>query len=145
MKTDGRKGSRRLGWANELWNALSPTTQATTYEQGQVLFREGDPIDGIYLVEDGRVRLTAMGHHGKPVTLGIARNMTILGLGPLFSAFPRQSTATVTKPSRIGFISRDSLEIFLETHPELRVPMLQQLSEDVIRSAEVIRAVVRAA
>ena len=50
---------RFAGLLNEELQALENTAKMRRFEAGQTIFRAGDPGDGFYLVERGRVIISA--------------------------------------------------------------------------------------
>lgn len=119
---------------------LEPMITTVAARKGQVLYREGEYPDKIFLVYSGKIRLSTSSTTGRPLTLRIARQGDILGLSTLFSDKPCQSTAEVITLSRIGVVDREEFFRFLDEHPEVRLPTLQVLSADLSNSYAMIRA-----
>ncbi len=91
---------------------------------GEVLFREGDGGDEMYVVRRGRIRLR--------------RGTTVLrdmGVGDYFGELsmllgtPRSATAEAVEDSELVVIRRDQWELMLREQPELALPPLRELAE----------------
>lgn len=72
---------------------------------GEVLFRQGEASDALYLVRSGQVRLD---QHGSPVET--VRAGAILGELPLLTGSPRGFTATADGPLVVLELRRDRVE-----------------------------------
>ena len=62
-----------------LWQGLQGMGTLRKAAAGTVLFREGEPVRGIFLLARGTVRLS-LGKNGKSIVYRIARPQYILGL-----------------------------------------------------------------
>jgi CRP-like cAMP-binding protein len=69
------------GLTEEEYLRLSDMLEYRLYERGIVLFREGDPTEGIFLIKKGRVRIstTLQGQGGHQRTLVIFRDGNYFG------------------------------------------------------------------
>jgi CRP/FNR family transcriptional regulator len=69
------------GLMEEEYQSLAAYLEYRHYEKGAVLFREGDPPEGIYLIKKGRVRIstTLQGQGGRQRTLVIFKDGNYFG------------------------------------------------------------------
>lgn len=98
---------------------------------GEVIFREGDAGDGLYVVEEGRVVITAT------VNGSEARVLGHLGVGELFGEMailddtPRFATATAETDCRLSFVARELALSTLENSPKLLITLVRDLTNRV--------------
>lgn len=123
----------------ELFRSLSAFIEPMLLHQGDRLFNEGEPVDGIYLIQRGKVQLTYRNAAGSAVTERLVHGGQILGLGPLFAERPWGATAEVISTTRAGLVRKDAVLRFLDEHAEGRLAILKLLSQDVDRCLELIR------
>ena len=113
---------------NEL-RALRQVTLEREFMNGQEIFREGDPGDGVYLVKDGQVEISGV------VSQGARRVFSQIGPGGLFGEMaviehrPRSATATAAKDTTAYFIPRGELLSLIERSPGLAWSVLQVISQ----------------
>jgi len=95
---------------------------------GQVIFREGEIGDGVYLLMDGEVEISAaLGTSG-------TRVLTKVGPSELFGEMaviddrPRSATATTTRPARLVFIPSGSILRLTRRNPELAISLLRVIT-----------------
>ena len=97
-----------------------------SYKSDEVLFREGDPGVGMYIIESGRVNIT-LGHENK--LLAVLSDNEFFGEIALLSETPRTATATsVTNSSILGFFQSDLFGL-LETNPRMGNKILLRLAQ----------------
>ena len=80
-----------------------------TYQDGEVVFKEGTQGDWIYLVISGAVEISkTMG--GKKVIFGVLKKDDVFGELSFFSGVKRTTTAIAMGNTTLGIIDRDSLD-----------------------------------
>jgi NTE family protein len=103
---------------------------------GQVLMRQGDPPDSIYLVLSGRLRAVASRAGGEQVVLGeIGRGEPIGEMGVVMQQ-PRGATIIALRDSVLLRLSAQDFTDLLQTWPRLGLPLARKLIERMTRSNE---------
>ncbi len=107
---------------------LQQRTIKKTLNTRSMLFREGETVDGIYIIRNGRVKLTRFDPEGNEQIVGIfSSNETIWeGLLMQGSVFP-YSAECLTKTS-VCIIERDEMLKVLQD-PSVSIEMLAMLSQ----------------
>ncbi len=77
-----------------------------TYEDGQVIFKEGTYGDWIYLIDEGAVEISKE-IDGKKVVVGVVKEGEILGELAYIAKIPRTASATAIGRTVIGIIDRN--------------------------------------
>ena len=97
-----------------------------SYKSDEIMFREGDPGVGMYIIESGRVNIT-LGKENK--LLAVISDNEFFGEIALLSETPRTATATsVTNSSILGFFQSDLFGL-LETNPRMGNKILLRLAQ----------------
>jgi CRP-like cAMP-binding protein len=81
-------------------HALAAAARPVRHEAGAVIFRRGDPGEGMLLVLDGLVRLHLASAAGRELTLGLAGPGEPVGEIALIDGGPRSADATALTPVR---------------------------------------------
>lgn len=98
------------------------------YKEGEMLFNEGDPGVGMYIIEQGRVNVT-LGPEKK--LLATLSNGEFFGEIALLSETPRTAAVTAVVPSRIlGFFQSDLFGL-METSPRMGNRILYRIAQMV--------------
>lgn len=101
------------------------------YQPGQFVFYEGHVALGLYILCQGRVKLTRLNRKGQQRLVGI------LGSGQLLEkqAFQEQPVHQVTcealEPSHVCLLDRVGFLAFLKDHGEAAVKLIQVLSKEM--------------
>ncbi len=85
---------------------------------GSIVFKEGGPADGIYVLCDGEVKLYATSPNGRTMILKIARIGDVLGLSATLNDLPHEVTAETLSPCNFKHLSQDLFLSFLQEHAE---------------------------
>ncbi len=112
-----------------------------SYPKGTVLFAEGRPVRGIYILCDGRARLSICADSGKRLTLRAAGPGEVLGLGAALSNTPYEITAELLDSSQVVFIRRKELLKFLRENRQICLQVVHMLSQDLHGAYERVRTI----
>jgi CRP/FNR family cyclic AMP-dependent transcriptional regulator len=77
-----------------------------TFQDGQVVFKEGDNGDWIYVVDEGEVELSKKAD-GQKVTIEILKPGDIFGEMAYIDKTPRSATATAKGTTVVGILDRE--------------------------------------
>jgi CRP-like cAMP-binding protein len=77
--------------------------------RGSLLFTEGQPASGVFVVEKGSVKLTVCSGRGKPLILGFFGPQSVLGLAAAILGRTHESTAETMTIVTARFVSREVL------------------------------------
>lgn len=124
----GRRHKQFSGLLAEELQSLAQTAEVRFYKAGQPIFKEGDPGDGIYVVLEGAVQVSALvGNNERRVLSRIEKN-DFFGEMAVLDEEPRSATATAEIDTRAFFIRRDNLLNVLEHSPKLAVSLVREFS-----------------
>jgi len=90
------------------------------FSAGSVLVREGDPGDSLFVLSEGRVRVTTSGPKGKPVHLAELKEGDFFGEVSLLTGKPRTATITCVEGAEVLELTRSDLEALEKSHPRVR-------------------------
>lgn len=114
--------------SRETFQSFKAIKITSTYPKGARLFIEGQPCDGVYMVCQGRVKLTTHSRSGKALILRIAVPGEVLGLSAAVSNFLHETTAEVIEPCQVNFIRTSDFCRLLERNADAGLNAIQQLS-----------------
>ncbi|HEX7087293.1 MAG TPA: patatin-like phospholipase family protein [Vicinamibacterales bacterium] len=103
----------------------------TSFEQGELLFSEGDPSDRLYLVVHGRLAITRRGNDGREIVLGWVRPGESVGELALLDGHPRTATVRASRATVTMSIERDQYEALTARVPESLAVLNQLLARRV--------------
>lgn len=107
---------------------LSSMIRHIDYGADELIFMEGAPAFGFYLVFSGAVKVVKRSAKGKSQILKIVGPGGMLGETTLFDKTVHNAYAKTLVPSKVGFIERGDFFYFLERHPKVIFRFFERLS-----------------
>jgi CRP-like cAMP-binding protein len=115
----------------DLWQALHELAPSAVDPSQKTLFLRGDTCRGIYMVEEGRVRLLLVPERPSSVAFEIAGPGSVLGLAETLSGVEYKLTAEVPSGTRVTHIDRQCFLSHLSEDQHFSLQIVQLLSEDL--------------
>jgi CRP/FNR family transcriptional regulator len=127
-----------------LFAALDPESAATlestlttrTVPRGHVVFREGDTGDRLFVVLDGKVKISRAAADGRENLLAVLGSTEMFGELSLFDPGPRTATVTTVTEAKLASLDHDDLRPLLSERPGVAVQLLQALAQRLRRTNE---------
>ncbi len=108
---------------------LDEISSSAMYPKGAILFVEGQEPRGVFVICNGKVKLSASSADGKSLILRIADPGEVVGLPGTISGKPYEVTAEALEPIQANFIPRNAFLKFLREHGEVAVRVAEILSD----------------
>jgi CRP/FNR family transcriptional regulator, cyclic AMP receptor protein len=108
---------------------LDEISSSATYPKGAILFVEGQEPRGVFVICNGRIKLSASAADGKSLILRIADPGEVVGLPGTISGKPYEVTAEALEPIQANFIPRAVFLKFLREHGEVALRVAEILSD----------------
>ena len=107
-----------------------------SWEQGEVIFREGDEGDTCYVLKSGAVILTREHQDGRMVALAEVRAGGMFGEMAMFRDEARSATAECLEDtSAVALLARD-VQRLIRQNPDIALKLLHALADRVGRTTE---------
>jgi CRP-like cAMP-binding protein len=114
---------------------IATQLQMVSVAEGAI-FREGDSVDGLYVINSGKAKVTKPAEGGGPEAV-----LAILGEGDSFGevglvdGLPRSANVSAMEPMECYYLGRAAFLSALGTSPEIAVGMLPALAS-MVRNAD---------
>jgi CRP/FNR family transcriptional regulator len=118
---------------------VTPYLSRLTCKKKDVIFSEGDPSDWLYIVSEGKVKITKLSMEGKEIILEMIHPADFFGVVAVLKGFPYPANAVAMEDSRLLRISRSSLLRILDRFPNLMYCLALQLGERMKGSHETLK------
>ncbi|HET7209908.1 MAG TPA: Crp/Fnr family transcriptional regulator [Terriglobales bacterium] len=125
----------------EALEAFDAIKSLNVYPRGTTLLEEGHPSRAIFVLCEGRARLSVCSETGKRLTLRIAGPGEVLGLSAALSGSPYEVTAETLDNAKVAVVRRKDLLHFLRGHREACFQVVHLLSEDLHVAYDRVRSV----
>jgi len=120
-------------WIDELSddtrNALLSVTRVDSYDEGELIFRRGEQLSGIYTVKSGCVEMRRSLFPNEQLIVGLVRPRGSLGLIGTFSKHGAVNTAIAREPSLIKVLPKNNLIQIGREYPELFPKLFDEIGD----------------
>jgi CRP/FNR family transcriptional regulator, cyclic AMP receptor protein len=106
--------------------------------RGDRLFDEGDAGDRLYVVLDGKIKLTRTASDGRENLLSVLGPGEMFGELSLFDPRPRTASAVAVTDSRLAGLGHDYLRQWLTGRPDVAMHLLRALAQRLRRANDVM-------
>jgi CRP/FNR family transcriptional regulator, cyclic AMP receptor protein len=116
--------------------SLEATMTRRTLSRGHVVFSEGDDGDRLFVILDGKVKISRAAADGRENLLVVLGAAEMFGELSLFDPGPRTASATTVTASTLASLDHDDLRPLLIEHPGVAVQLLKALAQRLRRTNE---------
>jgi len=117
---------------------ITSRTVRQTKAAGEILFSEGEPCTGLYVVVSGRVRIFKMSPGGREQVLAIEGPGSSIAELPVFDGGNYPASASAVENSEVLFVSRTHFRAMCLAHPEFALKVLQLVGARLRRLVGII-------
>ena len=117
---------------------LAARTARKSFGNGQLLFSEGDPCNGLHIIARGKVRIFKTSVSGREQVLALNGPGETVAELPVFDGGPYPASALAVEESEIAFISRRDFQAFCIEHPEVALKVLSVVGSRLRRLVGII-------
>src|SRR5437868_14498177 len=101
----------------EIIERIAPKIGVLRKKPGEIIFREGEPGNSLYLVGKGCVKIAKAGDDIDHEILDYVDQGNFFGATALLAGMPHFTTATAVEPAVIGALTEDTFQEILELSP----------------------------
>ena len=113
------------GLAEKEMAFLARRAVAREYAAGQTIFTEGEPCQGLYVVESGRVRIFKVSVGGREQVLALDGPGASIAELPVFDDGAYPASAAAVTEARLIFVSKQDFRDLCLEHPEVALKVLK--------------------
>lgn len=106
-------------------------SRSLQYPKGEVIFQEGEPAFGLYIICKGKVKLAKHSLRGKKQILKLLGPGEVLGEKTLFDREVYTAYAETLEETTLHFIEREPFMAFLREHPEVTLRFVEKLAREL--------------
>ncbi len=115
-------------------STLNSLRQTSIYPKGVLLFVEGQPTRGLYVMCSGEAKLYVNSAEGQSLTLRVVERGEVLGLSSLIADIPSPVSAETLSASQVSFIPRLEFLQFMRSSPDVALRVAKHLSMELNRA-----------
>ena len=108
------------------------------YEAGETIFTEGEPCQGLYVVESGRIKIFKISAGGREQVLAIDGPGASVAELPVFDDGNYPASATAVSTARLIFVSKQDFRALCLEHPQVALRVLKVIGGRLRRLVGII-------
>ncbi len=118
--------------------ALAGRVSNRRFECGTLLFSEGDPCTGLFLVASGKIRIFKLSQTGREQVLAVEGPGSSFGELPVFDGGNYPASASALENAEVLFISRKDFQNFCREHPDVALKVIAVVGSRLRRLIRII-------
>src|SRR5438309_3889235 len=109
---------------------IRPDVNILQLKRGDVVFKEGDLGDSLYLVGEGSIKISKQGRGGRQEVLDYIQTGNFFGEVALLGGQPHSAMASAAEPTVLGAVKEETFQHILELAPSrLHMNFLRSITE----------------
>jgi CRP-like cAMP-binding protein len=117
---------------------LSERAVSRDYQPGELVFSEGEPCAGLFVVESGHLRIFKSSASGREQVLSIDGPGSSVAELPVFDGGSYPASAASVDQTRLVFLSKQDLQALCLAHPQVSLKLLKILGGRLRRLVGII-------
>lgn len=117
---------------NDLKNFFDDNGTEFTFEKDDIVYREGDHSNYIYLITKGTVKCHQIDEQGKELVTSLYKEDDFFGYNSFTSNLSHKETATAIEPLTLVGLPTIAFNDLLDNNPKVTLDLIQLLSDDVL-------------
>ena len=126
------------GLASGEMEFLAPRVVPRTYSAGQIVFSEGDPCSGLYVVASGHVRIFKTSANGREQVLSIDGPGSSVAELPVFDGGNYPASVAAVDDATLLFVSKQDFQELCLAHPQVSLKVLRVVGSRLRRLVGII-------
>lgn len=129
-----------LNW-DEIMEIASITSNIG-FKKGEIIFLDGDKIDKLYIINEGRVKITKISEDGKEQIIRILEPGDFMGELSLFRQDPLNSNAEALEPTIMCVIEGEKIKEIIYKNPDIAIKIIEELGKRLEKADSLIKRLV---
>ncbi len=119
---------------------VAPLLQEERYRQDEYLFYEGDPAQGLFIVEEGQVKIIKHSPRGKDMILRLLGPGEMFGEVAAFDGGPSPASAQAFEDTTVFHLPQRDFLRLLHEYPSVALLVIEDLGRKLRDAHDLIRA-----
>lgn len=108
------------------------------FDPGEMIFSEGEPCEGLYVVESGEVKLFKVSASGREQVLTLEGPGGSIAELPVFDGGNYPASASADKASELLFVRKKDIRALCLEHPEVALKVLRVVSSRLRKLVDMV-------
>ena len=118
----------------EIWKLV----QTRSYKKSNIILFEEDPGDSLFIIKEGKVKITRLSEEGREVILSILGEGEFFGEMSILDGEARSANVIALADSEVFVLKRQEFINILTTNPQIAITLLEELAARIRKSDQQI-------
>ncbi len=118
----------------EIWNHV----QTRSYKKSNIILFEEDSGDSLFIIKDGKVKITRLSEEGREVILSILGEGEFFGEMSILDGEARSANVIALADSEVFVLKRQDFINILTSNPQIAITLLEELAARIRKSDQQI-------
>lgn len=129
--SENEKTTGDIRTLNDLKVYFETHGKAFNFQQGDIIYDEGQNSNYIFLIHDGVVKCHKFDEQGKELTTALYNTSDIFGYTSFIQNIPYQETSTAIRDVELFGLSKDQLKQVLDNNQNVTLELIEMLTDDL--------------
>lgn len=107
-------------------------------KKGDVIFEEGENVNGVFCVKDGVCKLTKLSENGKSQIVKLVRKGELLGQRSMISEEPANLSAVALEDMQVCFIPKSEVMTFFNQNNKFSMNVMRTICGDLREADDIL-------
>lgn len=121
--------------------AIQKYVRIERHGKKDMIITEGDPPDWLYVVLEGKVKITRISEEGKEIILEIIPPGDLFGAVAVIKGFPYPANAVAMEDSEVLRVSRWDLMTILDSYPSVMYCLVQIMGDRIKGTHDTLKSI----
>ncbi|MBO6607020.1 Crp/Fnr family transcriptional regulator [Psychroserpens sp.] len=117
---------------------ISGCKTSKTVKKGEIIFEEGDTLNGVYCVKDGICKMSKLSANGKDQIVKLIVKGDLMGKNSIIREESANLTAVALNDMEVCFIPKQEIMNDLKKNPNFSMEVLKKMTNDLKTSENII-------
>jgi CRP/FNR family transcriptional regulator len=119
------------GVSEDFLEALASQTQLYRFDAGETVFWEGDPCLGLYILQEGSVKLYKLSPQGRELIITVFEDDASFNEVPVFDEGTNPVNVEALEDCEIWIVEAEAIRHLIKVHPEAAQAIILNLSQNL--------------
>lgn len=117
---------------------VSSSKISKSIKKGEVLFKEGEKLDGVFCVRNGISKLSKLSTNGKDQIVKLVTKGQVMGQRSVIAEESTNLSAIAVNDMEVCFIPKENIVQAMNTNPAFSIELLRHMAHDLREADDVI-------
>lgn len=122
----------------QLLETVTEAAAARRYDTDEIVFLEGEPAAGLYIVKAGWLKAVKYSVDGREQVLSFLGEGEVINAISVFADTPNPATVVALEPATLLLVKKETVVALLEEHPKLARAVIQRLANRMLHLVSLV-------